>query len=99
MILCDAPAGRGATWSEDGSIIAALDVVRGLALIPSVGGQPTSLTEVEPGESGHRTPYALPGGKAVLFTFSKVMATTKKPESPWCLSRIVTARRSSATRE
>ena len=72
MILCDAPAGRGATWSEDGSIVAALDVVRGLALIPSAGGQPTSLTEIESGESGHRTPYALPGGKAVLFTFSNV---------------------------
>jgi DNA-binding winged helix-turn-helix (wHTH) protein/Tol biopolymer transport system component len=72
VILCDAPAGRGATWSEDGSIVAALDVVRGLAVIPSAGGQPTPLTEVEPGESGHRTPYALPGGKAVLFTFSNV---------------------------
>lgn len=72
LVLCDAPAGRGATWSEDGSIIAALDVVRGLARILSAGGQPISLTEIEPGESGHRTPFALPGGKAVLFTFSNV---------------------------
>jgi Tol biopolymer transport system component len=29
VILCDAPAGRGATWSEDGSIIASLEPVRG----------------------------------------------------------------------
>ena len=72
VVLCDAPAGRGASWSEDGSIVAALDVVRGLAVIPPAGGQPTPLTEVEPGESGHRTPFALPGGKAVLFTFSNV---------------------------
>jgi eukaryotic-like serine/threonine-protein kinase len=71
-ILCDAPAGRGATWSEDGKIIAALDAVRGLALIPSAGGQPTSLTELETGEAGHRFPHALPGGKAVLFTFSNL---------------------------
>ena len=70
VILCEAPAGRGATWSENGSIIAALETVRGLALIPSAGGQPTSLTELETGEAGHRFPHALPGGKAVLFTFS-----------------------------
>ena len=70
VILCDAPAGRGGTWSEDGSIIADLEPVRGLTLIPSAGGQPTVLTELQAGESGHRTPYALPGGKAVLFTFS-----------------------------
>ena len=72
VILCDAPAGRGATWNEDGNIVAALDVVRGLSLIPSAGGPATALTEIEPGESGHRSPYALPGGKAVLFTFSNV---------------------------
>jgi predicted Ser/Thr protein kinase len=70
VILCDAPAGRGATWSEDGSVIAALDTVRGLALIPAAGGPPTPLTELENGEAGHRFPHALPGGKAVLFTFS-----------------------------
>jgi serine/threonine-protein kinase len=72
VILCDAPAGRGATWSEDGSIIAALEPVRGLALISSAGGQPTSLTELETGETGHRFPHTLPGGKAVLFTFSNL---------------------------
>jgi Tol biopolymer transport system component/predicted Ser/Thr protein kinase len=72
VVLCDAPAGRGATWSEDGSIIASLEPVRGLALIPSVGGQPTSLTELETGEAGHRFPHTLPGGKAVLFTFSNL---------------------------
>jgi Tol biopolymer transport system component len=72
VILCDAPAGRGATWSEDGSIIAALEPVRGLTLISSVGGQPTPLTELESGETGHRFPHTLPGGKAVLFTFSNL---------------------------
>lgn len=40
VILCDAPAGRGATWSEDGNIVAALDVVRGLDMIPSAEGSP-----------------------------------------------------------
>jgi Tol biopolymer transport system component len=72
VILCDAPAGRGATWTEDGSIIASLEPVRGLALISSAGGQPTSLTELETGEAGHRFPHVLPGGKAVLFTFSNL---------------------------
>jgi hypothetical protein len=29
VTLCDAPAGRGASWGEDGNIIAALDAQAG----------------------------------------------------------------------
>jgi len=52
--LCDAPAGRGASWSEDGSIIAALDVRGGLSRIAADGGKVTSVTERELGEFSHR---------------------------------------------
>ena len=71
-ILCDAPAGRGGTWSEDGShIIASLTTFAGLSLIPAHGGSPQPLTKLQPGEHSHRWPQVLPGGKAVLFTSAR----------------------------
>jgi len=68
--LCDAPSPRGGSWGEDGNIIAALYNSDALSRIPSAGGTPTAITEVdrERGENTHRWPQILPGGKAVLFT-------------------------------
>src|SRR5262249_20319566 len=71
VTLCDAPAARGASWAEDGSIIAALDTQTGLSVVPFQGGKPTPLTELLPGESTHRWPHVLPGGKAVVFDVSR----------------------------
>jgi serine/threonine-protein kinase len=68
--LCDAPSGRGASWGEDGNIIAALDPQQGLSLVPSDGGKVVSLTELGVGENSHRWPQVLPGSKAVLFSVS-----------------------------
>ena len=72
--MCDAPAGRGASWSEDGKIVAALDNRSGLSLVSSNGGPVTSVTELAAGELSHRWPHVVPGGKAVLFTVSSVAA-------------------------
>jgi serine/threonine-protein kinase len=66
--LCDAPQGRGASWGEDGSIIAALDTLVGLSLIRPEGGKPVPLTTLSRGEVTHRWPLFLPGGKALLFS-------------------------------
>jgi Tol biopolymer transport system component len=68
IALCDAPAGRGASWSEDGTVIAALDIRGGLSQIAADSGKAASVTEREPAELSHRWPQVLPGGKAVLFT-------------------------------
>jgi serine/threonine-protein kinase len=69
--LCDASAGRGASWAENGSIIAALDSLAGLSEVQSEGGEPVPLTTLNPDvESTHRWPQVLPGGNAVLFTAS-----------------------------
>jgi serine/threonine-protein kinase len=65
--LCDAPAGRGASWGEDGNIVAELDSLSFLSLVSADGGRPTRLTELGPGEISHRWPQILPGGKVVLF--------------------------------
>jgi eukaryotic-like serine/threonine-protein kinase len=69
--LCDAPAGRGASWGEDGNIIAALDALAPLSQVPSAGGKAVSVTSLSPEEKTHRWPQVLPGGKAVLFNASR----------------------------
>jgi serine/threonine-protein kinase len=69
--LCDAPSGRGASWGEDGNIIAALSTDVGLSQVPSGGGNAVRVTELGPGEVCHRWPFVLPGGKFVLFTVSR----------------------------
>ena len=68
ITLCSAGTGRGGSWGEDGNIIAALNPDGGLSRIPSAGGPPTPVTDLQNGEYTHRWPQILPGGKAVLFT-------------------------------
>jgi len=70
VTLCDAPNGRGGSWSEDGTIIFAPTQRSGLSRVSSAGGTPEAFTTVdrERGETSHRWPQVLPGGKAVLFT-------------------------------
>src|SRR5215470_9308781 len=68
--LCDAPTGRGASWGEDGNIVAALDTNSGLFQISPQGGKAVPLTEMSPGENTHRWPQFLPGGKAVVLLLS-----------------------------
>jgi len=68
IALCDANNPRGGSWGEDGNIIAELINTSGLSRIPSAGGAPTPVTELQSGEATHRWPQILPGGKAVLFT-------------------------------
>jgi Tol biopolymer transport system component/predicted Ser/Thr protein kinase len=68
--LCDAIAGRGGAWGEDGYIIASLDPIGGLVKVPASGGTPLALTDLKgelPGVTSHRWPQVLPGRKGVLF--------------------------------
>ena len=74
VTLCDAISGRGGSWGEDGSVIAALSLNGGLSRIPFAGGSPTPVTDLQNGEVTHRWPQILPGGKAVLFTASPSIA-------------------------
>jgi serine/threonine-protein kinase len=70
VTLCPAPIEHGGSWGEDGNIVATLNNVSGLSRIPSVGGTPQPLTKPNGGETTHRWPQVLPGGKVVLFTAS-----------------------------
>jgi serine/threonine-protein kinase len=74
VILCDAPEARGGTWNEHHQIVAALDTRTHLSLVPDIGGTPTPLTDLAPGELTHRWPQFLPGGNAVVFTVNSTPA-------------------------
>ena len=59
---------RGATWSDDGTIVYGM-LAGGLWRVTAAGGQARRLTEPDRSkESDHRWPSFLPGGRDVLFT-------------------------------
>ena len=71
IALAEASNPRGASWGEDGTIVAALTNTSALYRIPAAGGAPQPLTQLRDGEVTHRWPQVLPGGQSVLFTASK----------------------------
>ncbi|MGD0438334.1 MAG: protein kinase, partial [Bryobacteraceae bacterium] len=70
ITLADAPTFFGSSWGEDGSIV--FGAGKGLMRISSSGGTPEALTtpDAKKGETSHRTPYFLPGGRALVFTIA-----------------------------
>jgi serine/threonine protein kinase/Tol biopolymer transport system component len=64
--LGDAPGSRGASWGEDGNIIAVLSLGT-LSRIPAAGGRFTPVAEASHSNGRDRWPQVLPGGQAVLF--------------------------------
>ncbi len=71
VTLCDAPSPRGASWGDDGTIVAAFNWgSTGLVRVSSGGGVPTAVTQLskEKGETAHAWPQVLPGSQAVLLT-------------------------------
>ena len=72
VTLCDAPGfPSGASWGDDGNIVAAFNGrSTGLLRISSGGGAFTAVTQVskDRGETAHVWPQVLPGSQAVLFT-------------------------------
>ena len=70
VTLCDAPNGRGGTWTEDGSIIFSPNNTVNVVLmrVPAAGGTPEPFSTLDKGEVTQRWPQVLPGGKAVLYS-------------------------------
>jgi serine/threonine-protein kinase len=72
VTLCDvAGFAGGASWGDDGNIVAALNGgTSGLVRVSAGGGAPTRVTEPskEKGETAHIWPQVLPGSQAALFT-------------------------------
>src|SRR5262249_12324887 len=68
VTLCDAATFRGASWGEDDTIVANLDLVH-LVRVPAAGGPPQIIAATEEkGGITYRYPQILPGGQAVLLT-------------------------------
>jgi eukaryotic-like serine/threonine-protein kinase len=68
IVLADAPAGRGGSWSRDNAIIFDRAVGSGLFRVPGGGGTPAAVTMLADGEDGHRWPHFLPDGQHFFYT-------------------------------
>jgi serine/threonine-protein kinase len=69
VVLCAAPDLLGASWSDDGTIIAALDVTKRLWRVDAApGGKPVPVVDLTAQNAAPRWPEVLPGGKYVLYT-------------------------------
>ncbi len=68
QVLCDAPEGRGASWSPRGVIIFTPNIREPLYKVAEGGGVPEKVTEAAAGWT-HRNPYFLPDGDHFLFTY------------------------------
>jgi len=73
VTLGSAAAPDGASWGSHGMIAFAPTAVAVLHQVSDAGGSSQPLTRLEQGESSHRWPELLPGGKAVLFAGGSVI--------------------------
>ena len=73
IVLCDAPAGRGGSWSRDNVILFTPSTTAGLQRVSSAGGSPAVVTTPDPGagETSHRWPHFLPDGRHFLYTAAR----------------------------
>ena len=69
LTLCDAPFGKGGTWSEQGTILFAPSYDSGLQRIPAEGGQASDVTTLDRArhQNSHRFPQFLPDGRHFIF--------------------------------
>ena len=69
QVIAPVETPRGGTWGIDGTIVYAPSFRAGLFKVSSAGGTPVQLTKPDPakGDTNHRHPLFLPGGKHVLF--------------------------------
>ena len=66
--ICDSDSGRGGSWNQDGTIVAAMSYNAGISRVPATGGVPTPITTVDNVKySSHRWPWFLPDGKHFLY--------------------------------
>ena len=71
IVLGDAPAGNGGSWSRDNVILFAPGPSqKGLLRVSSAGGAPTVVTTLDrsAGEDAHRWPHFLPDGRHFFYT-------------------------------
>ena len=69
MSLCDAPIGRGGSWSPQGVIVFSPDFTAPLHRVADEGGEPSPVTELDSSgkDDSHRFPHFLPDGRRFLY--------------------------------
>jgi len=68
ITICDAPAGRGGTWSKSGEIVFSPDIQIGLSRVRGMGGASTPVTTCDSTRhTTHRWPHFLPDGEHFLY--------------------------------
>jgi eukaryotic-like serine/threonine-protein kinase len=67
VIICDAPIGRGGSWSANGTIVFSPQFGTPIYQVPATGGTPTVVTKLTSKYTTHRWPAFLPDGKHFLY--------------------------------
>ncbi|HEX9656572.1 MAG TPA: protein kinase [Bacteroidota bacterium] len=69
LALCEAEAGRGGTWNQDGIILFCPSTFSPIHQVSAAGGTPTAVTALDTSfnETNHRMPFFLPDGNHFLF--------------------------------
>ncbi|HEY6263887.1 MAG TPA: protein kinase [Candidatus Acidoferrum sp.] len=67
LTLCDAAVGRGAVWSNEGTVLFSPAVNSQLFQVTASGGTPLPVTKLAPDDIAHRWPQILPDGQHFLF--------------------------------
>ena len=73
--ICDAPAGRGGSWSVNGTIVFSPQFTDALLQVPATGGTPTAVTKLSDKFTTHRWPWFLPDGQHFLYVAANHAAT------------------------
>jgi eukaryotic-like serine/threonine-protein kinase len=68
VVLCDATDLFGASWEEEGTIVAALNPTWKLWRVPSAGGTPEAILDLSAESAYPVWPQVLPGGQFVIYT-------------------------------
>jgi Tol biopolymer transport system component len=63
VTVCPAPNGKGGSWSDDGRILFTPAHNTPIQVVDAAGGEPRDVTELREGETGHRFPTWLSGGR------------------------------------
>jgi Tol biopolymer transport system component len=74
IVVCDAAAGRGGLWLDDGSIVFAPNQFAPLVRVSAAGGEPAPFTKLASDETGHRFPQRLPGRWLMYFSVNRAPA-------------------------
>lgn len=69
QVICDAPLGRGGSWSSRDEILFEPNFDQPLFLVSATGGQPKVVTKLDASrhEAGHKWPLFLPDGRHFVY--------------------------------